>query len=202
MPLFINHRINNLVDLKKIKIDEGIEADVRDFKNDIILSHDPYKNSEKFNKFIKYFDNKFIILNIKSYGIIKDILKLIKRKKNFFFLDLHFSEIDYLIKKNLDEKIILRFSIYEKFDLRKKYFRKIKWIWYDFFKNKYLTKKEIIYFKKHKKKICIVSPELLNKGKKNIIKYIDYLNKNDIKVDAVCCKNKSIILWKKLYKFK
>jgi|TARA_B100001971_G_C18256802_1_gene582857 hypothetical protein len=202
MPIFITHRINKVNDLLKVNPKDGIETDIRDFNKELVLSHDPYKNSEKFKKFIKFTKRRLIFLNIKSYGIINDILKIIKNKKNIYFLDLTFSEIDYLISKKLSNKIILRFSAYEKFDLKKKYFKKIDWIWYDFFKNKYISKKEYLYLNKFKKKICLVSPELLNKSKQDVIKFIKHLNKNNINVDAICTKNKFILLWKKYYKYK
>ena len=202
MPIFIAHRINKVNDLLKVNPKDGIETDIRDFNKKLVLSHNPYKNSEKFKKFIKFTKRRLIFLNIKSYGIIKDILKIVKNKKNIYFLDLAFSEIDYLINKKLSDKIVLRFSIYEKFDLQKKYFKKIDWIWYDFFKNKYISKKEYLYLNKFKKKICIVSPELLNKSKQDVIKLIKHLNKNNINVDAICTKNKFIVVWKKYYKYK
>ena len=49
----IIHRINNLSKLKYISKNYGVEIDVRDFKNDLILNHDPFKNGEKLERFFK-----------------------------------------------------------------------------------------------------------------------------------------------------
>ena len=54
----------------------------------------------------------------------------------YFFLDLAFSEIDFLIRMKLTHKVILRYSVYERLNLDLTYFKKIIWIWFDFFQNK------------------------------------------------------------------
>ena len=53
MTKFIIHRINKISNLKKLKKYDGIEFDVRDRNNKLILSHDPNNNGEELNKFIK-----------------------------------------------------------------------------------------------------------------------------------------------------
>ena len=202
MPIFINHRINTVSKLLKLKDLDGCETDVRDFKKKLVLSHDPFQDGEDFEKFLKYTKNKVIFLNIKSCGIINKILAKTKNNNRIFFLDLSFSEISYLIEKKLAKKIILRFSKYESFNLKKSFFRNIEWIWYDFFDKQYITSEHYKYLKKYKKKICLVSPELLNQSEKEVIKYIKYLNKNNFNIDAVCTKNKYQKIWEKNYKYK
>jgi len=201
MPKFIIHRLNKLSHLKKINPLDGFECDVINYKNKLIMQHDINKNGNLFNNFLNQINNKQIVfLNVKSSGLVYKILKRIKNK-NIFFLDLTFSEIDYLIKKNLSKLIILRNSVYENFDLSSKYFKGIKWVWVDYFQNKKIDLPTYKHIKKYNKKICIVSPELLGKTKKDLIKYAKYLNKNKIIVDAVCTKSKFIKDWKKFYKY-
>ena len=54
----IIHRINKIDKLKKIPIKYGVEIDIRSYKNDLILSHDPYKYGDDFyqccDRFIEY----------------------------------------------------------------------------------------------------------------------------------------------------
>ena len=199
MVKIIAHRINKINQLKDVSKHFGIEADVRDFKNKIILSHDPHKSGEELKHFIKQ-TKKTIFLNIKSSGLIDKILPLLKKKK-VYFLDLSFSEIYYLITKNLSKNIILRYSILERFDLKNKYYKKIEWIWYDYFDYKKITKKDYLYFKKFKKKICIVSPELLGQSESDVLNYINFLNKNKIKIEAVCTKTHYDSLWINYYNY-
>ncbi len=201
MPLFIIHRINTVRKLKQLPLNHGIEVDVRDYKNKIILSHDPFSNGDSLKKLIENVNKRMTIVNVKSYGLIDIILKKIKNKKNFYFLDLSFSEIDKLVKKGLSNKIILRFSKYEYFDLKAKSFKDVEWIWYDYFDKKPITKKNYKYIKENKKKICIVSTELLGESKKEIFKLINYLNNNKFKIEAVCTKEKYINYWRENYNY-
>ena len=199
MVKIIAHRINSLKNLISLDNDIfGVETDLRYYKNKLILSHDVNINGEKFDHFLKK-TNKTIFLNIKSSGILKNIIKLVKNK-NVYFLDISFSEIDFLFKLNLSKKILLRFSCYENFDLSNKYMKKIKWIWYDYFNDLKISIKHYKYFKKYNKKICLVSPDLVGK-KKDILKYIKYLNKNKIIIDAVCVKQENIEIWQNYYNY-
>ena len=199
MVKIIAHRVNTLKSLTKLGNDIfGVETDLRYYKDKLILSHDPKAKGDNFNKFLKK-TNKTIFLNIKSSGILKNIISLVKNK-NVFFLDISFSEIDHLFKLNLSKKILLRFSCYENFDLSNKYMKKIKWIWFDYFNDLKISIKNYKYFKKYNKKICLVSPDLLGK-KKDILKYIKYLNKNKIIIDAVCVKQENIKIWKDYYNY-
>lgn len=70
----------------------GIEIDVRDYSNKLILSHDPFKNGVTLNKFLNFYKHKFMIVNVKSEGIEKKIYNILKKKKFqiFFFLILLF----------------------------------------------------------------------------------------------------------------
>lgn len=199
MVKIIAHRVNTLKNLTKLGNDIfGVETDLRYYKDKLILSHEPNAKGDNFNKFLKK-TNKTIFLNIKSSGILKNIISLVKNK-NVFFLDISFSEIDHLFKLNLSKKILLRFSCYENFDLSNKYMKKIKWIWFDYFNDLKISIKNYKYFKKYNKKICLVSPDLLGK-KKDILKYIKYLNKNKIIIDAVCVKKENIKIWKDYYNY-
>ena len=198
MVKIIVHRVNKVKEYNNLTNFFGVETDIRDYGKKIVLSHDPNKQGEDFFKFVRKV-NKTIFLNIKSSGLLKKIINFIKKKK-IYLLDISFSEFDYLYKQKLSNKILLRFSSYEKFDLKNKYFKKIEWIWYDYFHGLKITKNEYLYLKKYKKKICLVSPDLLGK-KREILRYINHLNQNKIKIDAVCTKENNIKLWKDNYNY-
>lgn len=201
MAKFIIHRLNKLSQIKNLKPTDSFECDVINFNKNLVMQHDINKKGCSFFDFIKKINNKqTVFLNVKSYGIINKIYKKIKNK-NIFLLDLSFSEINFLILKKFTRLIILRYSIYENLDLNQKYFKEIQWIWVDYFQNRKIDYKTYKYIKKFNKKICIVSPELLGKKEDDIKKYAKYLNKNKIKVDAICTKNKFIKIWKKFYNY-
>ncbi len=202
MTTYIYHRQNslkNILKLKKKNID-GVEIDLRSSKKKIIISHDPFKKELDFLKNVYRFKRIFLIIDIKSTGIAKKVgLVLKKRKIKFLFLNLISSEVVELLNTSLVKNILVRFSSFEEHNLKNKYFKKMKWIWFDFFDNKFLTLSNYKYFRKHKKKICLTSPDLLGKNNKILLKLIKHLNKNKIKVDMVCAKPKAVKIWKKFY---
>tara|TARA_B100001564_G_scaffold279483_1_gene241686 strand:- start:64 stop:678 length:615 start_codon:yes stop_codon:yes gene_type:complete len=204
MTLYIAHRQNNLKNfniLKKLKFD-GIEIDLRSSDKKIIINHDPFKKSLDFLKKIKNFKKIFLIIDIKSSGISFKIYKyLIGKKFKFLLLNLIQPEFFEMVNKGLSKNLFLRYSLYEKLNFTIKKINKIKWVWVDFFESYYIPKKDFKYLRRFKKKICLTSPDLVGKSKNEIRKYIKYLNKNSIKVDMVCVKQKNIGIWKKLYKY-
>ena len=95
MVKIIAHRINKIKDYKNLNDFYGIETDIRDHNQKIILSHDPFQNGEDFFKFIKYVD-KTVFLNIKSFGLLKKILNNIKKKKYIYLIYLFLNFIFYI----------------------------------------------------------------------------------------------------------
>ena len=47
MTFFVAHRINNLKSLSKIENNVGIEIDIREYNQDIVLAHDPFMKNEQ-----------------------------------------------------------------------------------------------------------------------------------------------------------
>lgn len=194
--IFTSHRVNTINKLKKTPKYYGVETDLRDYKNKIILSHDPFKSGDSFNEFLKVYDHKFLVLNIKSEGIESAILKLLKKFKikNYFFLDCSFPSLMNLIRKG-NKNVSIRVSDYEGFGTLKKIKYSAKWVWIDCFNYIPLSEKNYKLIKKYKYKICLVSPELHGKkiNNQNCIKLI---KKRRIKIDMICTKEKFFKNWK------
>ena len=192
--IIIKHRVNSIKALANTSKSFGVEIDLRSNNKNIYLHHDPYKKGELFEKFIKYFKHKLIVLNVKEEGLEKKIVKILKKNriKNYFFHDQTFSS---LLKNMNKVKVSLRFSEYEELKKTNFLFKNIKWLWVDNFTEFPLRDKFYKYLKKNKVKICLVSPELVKK--KRIIevkKLIKFLRINKFKIDAVCTKIPD--LWK------
>ena len=138
----IIHRINSIKKLKKIDNNHGIEIDVRSFNKNLILNHDPFKNGDLLKNWIKFYNHKLLIVNIKEEGLEYQILKILNKYKikNYFFLDQTFPflvKFSHRMKKNC----AFRLSDYESISTIKKIKDKIKWVWIDFFENFYFNKK-------------------------------------------------------------
>ena len=196
--LFIAHRINSLEELNLIPNIFGIELDLRDdyLHNQLMLSHDPFKTGENFEDYIKNYNNKTLILNIKSERIEIRCLELLKKYniRDYIFLDSSFPMIYLLNRKYNENNIACRFSEFEPIENYLQISNITKWIWVDCFNIQPLTLDIYTQIKKLDGKICIVSPELQGQAEKIDI-YRKYFNDNNIIPDAICCKTYNIFKW-------
>ena len=199
--IIIKHRVNTIKDLINTPSRFGVEIDLRSNLNKkIYLHHDPFNKGVLFDKWIKFFKHKLIVLNVKEEGLEKNILKILKKNKinNFFFHDQTFSS---LLKNSIKTKVSIRYSEYEELKEKKFLFSKIKWLWLDNFTKIKIHKKFYNFLINMNVKICMVSPELVKKKriieiKKTFIK----LKKNKILPHAVCTKKPE--RWENLLKNK
>lgn len=192
---FIAHRVNTIKELKDLAQDYGVEIDLRDLGDKIILQHDPFGNGDDFEEYLKNYHHKTMILNIKSERIEFRVLELLKKYniKDYFFLDSSFPMI-YTLSQNSEKNIALRFSEFEGLDTIKNMAGKVEWIWVDCFSKLPINQENYKILKELGFKLCLVSPELQAQEEK-ILKYKKYLKENDIKFDAICTKSYNIDKW-------
>lgn len=191
----ISHRINKIHQLKKLDKNYGVEIDIRDNGKDLIVVHDPFKKGTKLDEYLKHYNHKIIIANIKSERIEDEVLKKFRKFKikNFFFLDSSFPKIIELVKKNISN-IALRVSYYEDLSVAQKLKNKVKWVWYDTFLGLPKNDKEFRYLKKLNYKICLVCPNLHGIKVKTKSSTFIKLKKSNL-IDAVCTKEKFFKIW-------
>ena len=187
------HRINTIKELKNIPAHFGCEIDIRSFKSNLILNHEPYKTGDLLENYLNNYKHGLLILNIKETGIENDVLKLVRNHniKNYFLLDVEFP---YLYKATrLGEKnIAIRFSEEEPIEFVKLYKNKVDWVWIDTLTKLPLTKniiKELTGFK-----TCLVCPERWGRPE-DIIIYRKYMKKNNFILNAIMTNLKYINLW-------
>ena len=194
-PLIICHRKNTIKQLIDTSTEYGVEIDVRSYNNKIILNHDPMKNGEFLDKWIRKYNHKFLIINIKEEGLEKYIIKILKNKKikDFFFLDQSFPFLIKTLNSN-ETRCAIRFSEYEDIKTINNLKKKINWVWVDHFSKFPLNKSISNSLKKKNIKICIVSPEIVKKTSiQNLKKLKNSIQKKNIHIDAVCPKNPEIL---------
>jgi len=196
---FICHRINTIEELKKIPKIFGIELDLRDKNNkkELMIQHDPYLSGEDFEDYLKLYNHKTLILNIKSERVEPFCIELMKKYniKDYFFLDSIVPMIYLLNKDYKENNIACRLSEFEPIELFKKMEKMVKWILVDCYSRMdILTPENYNMIKKLNKRICLISPEL-QKQEERIIEYRDYIISNNIIPDAICCKIYNIINW-------
>ncbi|MGF1714577.1 hypothetical protein L4D08_06685 [Photobacterium chitinilyticum] len=202
MTTFISHRINDSSSLKLTDRRFGVEIDLRDFGNDIVMSHDPFTiNAEKFENYLTNYDHRTMILNIKSERIEHKVIELLNIYgiDDYFFLDSSFPMIKLMAESN-ENNIAVRFSEYEPLEMVNSVKNMVKWVWVDCFSRFPLDKSTFDHLKSMGLKICIVSPELQGQEER-IIDYAGYMKENNIIPDAVCSKAHNFELWSKYIKF-
>ena len=191
--IIIQHRINTATKLSRIPKKYGVEVDIRSNNEKLIVGHEAFENIEFFENWIKDFNHRFLIANIKEEGIEKKVIKILNQKKikNYFLLDVTIPQIIKLQKKN-KMNFAIRLSKYESHQgiINFKFLH--KWIWIDTFDSKIPFSNKILKnFKLENYKLCLVSPELGNPNI-DLNKFIN-LNKSSISYfDAVCSKKTDI----------
>ena len=189
--ILIQHRINTINALNQTSKNYGVEIDLRSDKGKLILSHDPFSEGEDFLEWLKYYNHKFLILNVKEEGLEERILQEVKKFNitKYFFLDQSFP---FLIKTSNAgiRNSAIRVSEFESVFTAINLSNKIDWVWVDFF-SKFPINSEIINkLKSNNFKICLVSPELQGFDPNTEIKNLINLLGNDINfINAVCTKN-------------
>ena len=68
--IIISHRVNTINKLLNISEEYGIEIDLRTRNEEIIISHDPFKNGEYFEDWIRHYKHKILIIAIITVFIL------------------------------------------------------------------------------------------------------------------------------------
>lgn len=192
---YIAHRINTIEELEKLPLQYGVELDVRDYGEDLILSHDPFSNGEKFEEYLKHYKHRTMIVNVKSERIEHRIIELLEKYniKDYFFLDSSIPMI-YLLSNNGNNNFAVRFSEIEPIELTLALKNRVKWVWVDCFSKLPINKDNYRILKASGLKLCLVSPELQGRNS-DIEAYKEYLSKENIIFDAICTKAYNINIW-------
>ncbi len=183
----IIHRVNTIQELNKIDKNSGVEIDLRNYENRIILSHDPGENGEDFVEYIDNYNHKLLIANVKEAGIELKIIDELKKNNinNFFLLDIEFP----FLLKNFQEYgqfLSLRFSKYESIETLKYFIGKVSWVWIDTYSDFKLNNDISNILKEFK--ICMVSPSRWEQSDK-LNYYLNKLSEFNLNADALMIEN-------------
>ena len=188
----IAHRKNTIEELEATPKEYGIEMDIRSFGNRLVVHHDPFVDAVDFEEWIKHYNHKTLILNVKEEGIEYRVKNIVETRgiKDYFFLDLSFP---YLIKMiNTGEKrVAVRFSEYESIETVMLLSGRVDWVWVDCFTKMPLSTTIYQEISQHFN-LCLVSPELQGRALSEISVFKQLLKNK--KIDAVCTKRPD--LWK------
>lgn len=197
--LIIIHRVNTIKSLLTVPHEFGVEIDVRAYKGDLVLTHDPYKSGDKLEDYLKKYNHSFIIFNIKEAGIEKKVIELADKYKikDYFLLDVEPYWIHHATEGGF-KNIAIRYSENEPIEMALKYKHKANWLWIDIPTK--LPISEGIVKKMKGYKTCLVCPERWGRPF-DIPKYISKIKKLNFKLDAIMTSEKHVEAWKNLDKY-
>jgi len=186
----IGHRINTLDQLITLPTKYGVEIDLRDYGDKLVLQHDPFQSGESFEDYLKIYNHGTMILNIKSERVEFKVLEMLKKYniKDYFFLDSTFPMI-HTLSQTGEKKIALRFSEFEGIDTILRMEGKVRWVWIDCFTRFPLSKNDSDTLVNKGFKLCFVSPELQGRGERHYVsEFRSLIESQGIRGDAVCTK--------------
>jgi len=145
---------------RSFNLNFGIETDVRDSQNSLVISHDMPKGGEMtLDELLKMAEGRAITfaLNIKADGLAEKIDELLKSHKNkdCFVFDMAIPDMRAYLEVGIP--VFTRMSEIEKTPI---WFEKAKGVWLDSFDYEWYGKNEINNILSENKEVCIVSPEL------------------------------------------
>jgi hypothetical protein len=140
----------------------GTETDIRDYKGELVISHDISDENcisvkEMFGIYNKYDNTLPLALNIKADGLQLKLKDLISKYNitNYFVFDMSVPDGLQYLKQNI--KAFTRESEYERMP---SFYDDACGIWLDEFQGHWIDKEVIDKHLKNNKQICIVSPDL------------------------------------------
>ncbi len=162
--IIINHRVNTIKELQKTPPEFGVEVDLRAYQDRLVLHHQPFKEGEDFEEFLNHYRHAFIILNVKCEGIEEKVIEMVEKRgiKNYFLLDVTPPFIFKLARQGF-RKMALRFSEWESIETCLNLKGKVEWVFVDNL-TRLPTENQSFHRLKEHFKLCIVSPELLNRS--------------------------------------
>jgi hypothetical protein len=193
--MFIAHRINTVEELRNVPVEYGVEIDLRDRGDRLILQHEPFTDGEDFEEYLRHYRHGLMILNIKSERIEMRVLALVRKYniKKYFFLDSSFPMIVHLAKHNV-RRVAVRFSEFEAIETALAMKGLVQWVWVDCFTRLPIDAKTWRRLKDVGFRLCLVSPELQGR-KDEIAAYRDRLKQEGIAFDAICTKYCNVPQW-------
>lgn len=148
---------------KAITLGFGLEMDLRDYAEDLVISHNMARDTTlALDQFLQWYHDfgghhPPLALNIKADGLcllLKEALGLYQ-VENYFVFDM--SIPDAILYLNLGLNVFTRQSEYEE---TPNLYKNSKGVWLDEFEHHWITDEILIEHLENDKQVCIVSPEL------------------------------------------
>jgi hypothetical protein len=174
----------------------GMETDLRDFNNNIVMSHDiPVGNEMKFDTFcnLSGITKVILALNIKSDGLAAMVKENAQKYdlKNWFVFDMSIPDMISHIK--MGNPVFTRVSDVETIPCLLEH---SQGIWLDAFYTDWFTTNDIMKYLNMNKQVCVVSPELHNRNFDKVWEILYRLRENERLILCTDIPDKATIFFK------
>lgn len=149
--------------IRSFQLDLGTETDLRDFNNEIVISHDiPDASCMTFQHMLELYKTHTrtsppLALNVKADGLQEKVKETLEKMdiKNYFFFDMALPDSLAYYKRDLNA--FVRYSEYETLNAL---YDISEGVWLDGFEKDVVEENLVQKILSDGKKVCIVSPEL------------------------------------------
>lgn len=167
----------------------GTETDIRDYKGELVISHDPATEKEMtvrsfFEVYKSYNQDLPLALNIKADGLQLKLANLLNEYSitNYFMFDTAVPDGLLYIKQNM-----ITFTRQSEYEQVPSFYELADGVWLDEFKEHWISESVIRNHLSAHKKVCIVSPDLHQREYENEWKqYKDIDKQLDIESLMIC----------------
>lgn len=140
----------------------GTETDIRDYKGELVISHDiadehSIPAARFFEIYNKYNTNLYLALNIKADGLqvkLKNLLDLYKIT-NYFVFDMSVPDAIGYLSHGFNT-----FTRQSEYELQPSFYSNANGIWMDCFLKDWIEERHIAEHLEAGKQVCLVSPDL------------------------------------------
>lgn len=183
-PLPVVHRVNTVAHLRRVPPAWGIEVDLREDGRHVVLNHEPFGGGERLEEYLRHFQHRFIILNIKSEGIEGAVIRAVTRRRirRYCLLDVTIPKLVALGRQGV-RHLAARYSEFESLDACLALARWAEWVWIDCFTTIPLTP-AIARRLRARYKLCLCSPELEGHPRAAVFRAMRQVR--TLPLDAVC----------------
>lgn len=167
--ILIHHRRNSVAELAETPKKWGVEIDLRNHGQDLLVTHDPFiTEAVTLETWLDGYDHAFLIANVKEEGMEPRLEAILREReiRDYFILDESFPFIRRYALEGLS-RFAVRVSEYEVAETAirlsaelKKSGRSVDWIWADSFTGQPLDPREALGLRTAGYRFCAVSPEL------------------------------------------
>ena len=192
----VAHRVNTVAELRQLPRNYGAEIDVRAWRNELVLHHDPFQEGERFDDYLAEYEHGLLVVNIKETGIEARALEALRQRgiADCFLLDVEFPYL-YKASKKGERAMAVRYSEVEGLDTVKQFEGVVDWTWIDVNTSLPLDANSIGVLSRFRN--CLVSPDLWGRPQ-DIPIYLQRMKELAFQPDAVVAKQSNLDAWNDL----